>query len=128
MAYADVARNTGYYDDLAYMTRKGLITGNSRNQFRPQDPITRGEFADIMARMNQLIGKTQNTFPDVTDETPNAAAMRLMAEKGWLKGQADGTFRPNTPLTRAGIVVALNNEPNEMELSLPEAVARHLIP
>ncbi len=107
-AYADVARDADYYDDLAYMSRKGFITADSGNRFRPQDPMTRGEFADFVAKMNNLSGKPQTNFPDVTDETPHAAAIRLVAEKGWLKGQADGTFRPNAPMTRAEIVVALN--------------------
>ena len=107
-AYADVARDAGYYDDVAYMSRKGFITADSGNRFRPQDAITRGEFADIVAKMNKLSGKTQTNFSDVTDATPYAAAIRLVAEKGWLKAQADGTFRPNAPITRAEVVVAVN--------------------
>jgi hypothetical protein len=107
-AYADVLRGAEYYDDVAYMSKKGFITADSENRFRPQDPITRGEFADFMARMNTLKGEPKINFPDVTAETPNATAIRLVVEKGWLKAQADGAFRPNAPMTRVEVVVALN--------------------
>jgi hypothetical protein len=107
-AYADVVRDAAYYDDVGYMSKKGFITTGGGNRFRPQDAITRSEFAGLVARMNNLSGKPQANFPDVTDETPDAAAIRLVAEKGWLKAQADGTFHPNAPMARAEVVVALN--------------------
>ena len=107
-ALMSMCRGCAYFDDVAYMSSKGFITADSENRFRPQDAITRGEFADFVARMNKLGGKTQTHFPDVTDETPHAAAIRSVAEKGWLNGQADGTFRPNVPMTRVEVVVALD--------------------
>jgi hypothetical protein len=58
--------------------------------------------------MNKVDGKPQTKFSDVTDATPHAAAIRLVAERGWLKGQADGTFRPNAPMARVEVVVAVN--------------------
>lgn len=107
-AYVDVARDADYYDDVAYLSRKGVIHIVGGNRFRPDDPMTRGEFADFVTSMNHLSGKTQANFPDVTDETPYAVAIRLVVDKGWLKGQPDGTFRPNAPMTRAEVVAALN--------------------
>lgn len=105
--YSDVAPGASYYDDVAYMAMKKFITADG-NKFRPDDDITRGEFADFMARMNRLDVKSGDNFSDVTANMPHAEAIRSVAAQGWMKAGFDGSFQPDALMTRAEIVTAVN--------------------
>lgn len=117
-AFADVPRTAPWYDDVAYMSRKGVgnsweqpvkyIVGDSQNRFHPEAPITRGELASIMARMQGLKGKDGALPKDVHAEAPNAAEIRLVMRAGWMVSDQAGNFRPDAPATRAEFVVAVN--------------------
>ena len=116
--YVDVPRDAPYYDDVAYMSSKGIgntfvqpvkyVTGDTEKRFHPEAPISRGELAGIMARMQWLKGDDGPKLKDVTTETPNAAEIRRVAREGWLTGDEAGSFRPDAPVTRAEFVVAVN--------------------
>lgn len=106
--YSDVDPKAWYYDDLAYMTRKGLIGAAKGRAFEPEAPITRGVLASIMSRMNKLSGRADLKLADVTSTTPNALEIQHVAAKGWLTADSEGQFHPNDPVTRAEFVTAVN--------------------
>jgi hypothetical protein len=106
--YNDVDKKAWYYDDLAYMIRKGLIKAVEGKAFEPDAPITRGELAGIMSRMNKLAGHVDVKLQDVTSSTPNAAEIQYVAAKGWLTVDREGLFHPNDPVTRAQFVTSVN--------------------
>lgn len=116
--FADVSPNAPYFDDVAYMSSKGIgntrqqpvkyVVGDAENRFHPDAPITRGELASIMSRMQGLKGDNGPELKDVTDKTPHAAEIRRVAREGWLVADKDGAFRPDAPVTRAEFVVAVN--------------------
>jgi hypothetical protein len=117
-AFVDVPRTAPWFDDVAYMSRKGVgngweqpvkyVVGDDQNRFHPESPVTRGELASIMARMQGMKGK-EGAYPkDVRAGTPNADEIRLVARAGWLIANQAGAFRPDAPLTRAEFVVAVN--------------------
>ncbi len=56
-SFVDVKRDAPYFDDVAYMASKGLVAGDDAKRFHPDNPISRGELAAIMARMQGLKGK-----------------------------------------------------------------------
>jgi hypothetical protein len=107
-AFVDVPRNAPYFDDVAYMSSKGLVTADSDGRFHPDAPISRGELAAIMARMWALKGDDGPTLMDVTAGTPNAAEIRRVAREGWMTADKSGRFHPEAPVTRAEFVVAAN--------------------
>lgn len=41
------------------------------------------------------------TFPDVSPDHPQYIEIEMMTAAGMIRGQPDGTFRPDEPLTRA---------------------------
>ncbi|MBN1855067.1 MAG: S-layer homology domain-containing protein [Pirellulales bacterium] len=116
--FVDVPTNAPYYDDVAYMSSKGIgntweqpvkyVTGDAENRFHPEAAITRGELAAIMSRMQWLKGDDGSELKDVTADTPHAAEIRRVAREGWLSGDEAGSFRPDAPVTRAEFVVAAN--------------------
>ncbi len=116
--FVDVSPDAPYFDDVAYMSSKGIgntwaqpvkyVTADAENRFYPDRPISRGELAGIMARMQWLTGDDGPELTDVTADTPNAAEIRRVAREGWLIGDDAGSFRPTAPVTRAQFVVAVN--------------------
>jgi hypothetical protein len=116
--FVDVPKDSPYFDDVAYMSSKGIgntwaqpvkyVTADAQMRFHPESPISRGELAGIMARMQWLKGDDGPKFKDVTTDTPNAAEIRRAVREGWLTGDEAGSFRPDAPVTRAEFVVAAN--------------------
>jgi hypothetical protein len=106
--YTDVDRSAAYYDDLAYLTQKGLIGPAEGKAFAPDAAITRSDLAGILSRMNKLSGRVEVTLHDVTPTTPNAAEIRYVVAKGWLAADKEQQFHPANPVTRAEFVTAVN--------------------
>ena len=75
--------------------------------FRPTDNITRQEFATILYRIttNDATGVNVNLyadyvdFPDVTPEDWAIAYIGYAVASGYMKGDTEGTFRPNDNIT-----------------------------
>ena len=51
--------------------------------------------------------EVEKVFKDVDTERWSAEAIRWCAEKGYIKGYPDGTFRPEEPITREQLAVIL---------------------
>src|SRR5690606_10172241 len=107
-SYQDVAATHWSAQYLANVQQLGLMNGYPDGTFRPDQPVTRAEFANAVVRL--LDGKRGEHAYTVHDIEGHWAygSMRSMLEKGAMKGYPDGTFRPNAALTRAEAVSALN--------------------
>lgn len=95
------------------MTGLGIVQGRTATTFDPYAPITRAQFAAICARFDD--GKTQGgqTFTDIQGHWAQAYIERA-AELGWIKGFEDGTFRPDTYITRAQAMTMINRVLNRI--------------
>ena len=90
------------------MVNAGIITGYNDGTFRPNDPITRAEFATIAARFLSDPYSLQDQFYDTEGHWAEVYINRA-AEVGWINGYNDGSFRPNKAITRAEAVTLVNN-------------------
>lgn len=93
--------------EIATLTNAGILKGYSDGTFRPDAAITRAEFASIAARFDKLSGGNK-TFSDVPTNHWAYAAITSAAEKGWVNGYSDGTFRPSNAITRSEVVKITN--------------------
>lgn len=128
-AFVDVPRDAPYYDDVAYMSRKGIgntweqpvkyVTGDAENRFHPEALITRGGLASILARMQWLKGDNGPELKDINADTPHAAEIRQVVREGWLAADSSGNFRPDAPVTRAEFVSAVNRMTGRTTTTLP---------
>lgn len=78
------------------------IVGYPNGKFGPNNTITRAEATMIFARLS----RNQNAAPasyfsDVNSRDWHAKAVGIGIQEGFIKGYADGTFKPNQPMTRA---------------------------
>ena len=102
--FSDVAEDQWYYDYVLEAAELGIVKGNPDGTFKPNDQVTRADFALMTVRMLGVdedgLEFTTTAFTDVNDETYNAAAIQYCAEKGLIGGDGDGKFRPNDSITR----------------------------
>ena len=78
-AFVDVPRAAPYFDDIAYMSGKGLVTAGADKRFRPDALVTRGELAAIMARMQGLKEKEIPALKKVSSRAPVTRAEFVIA-------------------------------------------------
>ncbi len=111
--YTDVADSYWANTAISTMTGLGIVQGRTATTFDPYAPITRAQFAAICARFDD--GKTQGgqTFTDIQGHWAQAYIERA-AELGWIKGFEDGTFRPDTYITRAQAMTMINRVLNRI--------------
>lgn len=97
-----------WYDKaVGVMAGLDIIHGYTDGTFRPDKQITRAEFVTIASNFDTLTdGKC--TFSDVSAGFWAAPHIATAAERGWITGFSDGTFRPNSKITRAEAVTILN--------------------
>ncbi|WP_346291202.1 S-layer homology domain-containing protein [Sphaerothrix gracilis] len=109
-----------FVDQLA---ARSLIRGFPDGTFRPNQQVTRAEFAALVtASFNTGSSGTQTRFSDVSTRFWARQAIYQAQAQGFISGFPDGTFRPNQPLTRIQAIVALANG-----LKLGQANANQLI-
>ncbi|MBD2665965.1 S-layer homology domain-containing protein [Richelia sinica] len=92
------------------LVNKGLITGFPDGTFQPATPITRAQYAALIAKTFQLSPSQKlNQFVDVRPDFWAASAIASAAESGFLTGFPDGTFRPGQNLTKVQALVSMVN-------------------
>lgn len=87
------------YRAIAAVVDEGIFPKGTK--FRPYEPITRGEMAQVLVNAFDLKGTTQKEFKDVSANNPYYKAIKTLAASNITTGYEDGTFKPSTPLTRA---------------------------
>lgn len=89
---------------VADLWRQGVIQGRDPHSFAPNSQITRAEFTKIMLLLFHYQVPTVATkaiFSDVEGNEWYAPYLEQAYEEGVVIGFTDGTFRPNSYITRA---------------------------
>ena len=102
------ANNAWYSDEINYAVAKGFIKGYSDGTFKPNQAITRAEFAQMISVFVKNGYPGTGSFKDVKGHWASDAISALYGNKN-IKGYSDGTFKPNQKLTRAEAVTILNS-------------------
>lgn len=93
---------------INYVVAKGLISGYPDGTFKPNESITRAEFAQMISGYVKNEKKGSSDFQDVKDHWAKDAIEKLYGNKN-VTGYPDGTFKPNAKITRAEAVTILNS-------------------
>ena len=90
--------------EIIKMKAMNYVNGSS-GMFRPDDNITRAEFVSMAARVIGLdtSGTFNIIFSDVKSFDWFYADVYAAAKNGIVKGYGDGSFKPNSPITRQEI-------------------------
>jgi hypothetical protein len=108
--FTDVQDGMWHNSAISVMCNMGILKGNLDGTFRPNDPITRGEFAAIAARFALVMQMALTKDLRFNDIEGHWAAEDIIyaAEIGWVNGYPDGRFEPNNDITRAEAMTLVN--------------------
>ncbi|WP_277471315.1 MULTISPECIES: S-layer homology domain-containing protein [unclassified Paenibacillus] len=91
------------------LASKLIITGTSDTAFSPSQAVTRAEFAALITRSLGLATVSSGTiFSDVNAGAWYADAVHTAAAAGLITGYTDGSFKPNSPITRQEMAAILS--------------------
>jgi len=87
---------------------RGIVKGYEDGTFKPENPIKRCEFAALMNRTFGFVEKAEVNFSDIEGTEWFVEDIAKAVAAGYMKGDAEGTFRPNDPIARqeAALVLA----------------------
>jgi hypothetical protein len=105
--FSDVDYNDWFRQSVAYLAHYKIIQGYPDGTFKPNNSITRAEFATMISGFAELNIVSFNKFPDVEDHWA-VGYINSAAEGGWVSGYPDGTFRPEDFITRAEVISVIN--------------------
>ncbi|MFX3634466.1 MAG: Ig-like domain-containing protein [Candidatus Pristimantibacillus sp.] len=94
---------------IQMLANKYIVEGRTSTKFEPQKSITRGEFASYIAKGLGLTGNKSaaSKFKDVNSSTVMGAYIGAASEAGIVMGNTDGTFKPNSPISRQEMAVMM---------------------
>lgn len=99
--FTDVPADAYYYEAVTKMTAAGLFSGVTNTTFCPNDPMTRGMLVTVLYRMEGTPeAEPTEKYTDVPETAYFAKAVAWADANGIVYGNTDGTFRPNSPITR----------------------------
>ena len=105
--FRDVKPGVWYEDAVQYVYENGLMQGTAGNVFSPAAASNRGMIAAILYRLEESPKVGTPPFTDVPSDAYCADAAAWAAKKEIVQGYEDGTFRPNTPVTRQQLAAML---------------------
>ncbi len=94
-----------YIQNLA---SKGIIAGFEDGTFRPNQPVSRAQFAAIINKAFTPAPQRDNTrFADVSTKSWAAASIQTAYQGGFLQGYPGNKFLPEQPIPKVQVLVSL---------------------
>lgn len=107
--FADVASHWAK-DDVNDMGSRLIINGVSDTAFEPDRDITRAEFMTIVVRALGIMrsGEGTDAFDDINADDWYYDAVSIAKSYGLTNGNGDGTFTPNSKITREAAMTIIS--------------------
>ncbi|MBQ4505604.1 MAG: S-layer homology domain-containing protein, partial [Firmicutes bacterium] len=105
--FSDVETGKWYSNAIGFMVEQGILSGYTDGTFRPNQEITRAEFATIATKFEELTVGGDHKFSDVPETSWAYTFINFAAERGYVSGYSDGTFRPGKSITREEVATVL---------------------
>ncbi|MFM5896038.1 MAG: DUF1565 domain-containing protein, partial [Dolichospermum sp.] len=110
VAFKDV--QTGYWAKayIEALASQGIIAGFPDGNFKPNEPVTRAQFAAIINKaFKPSATRKAITFKDVKSNYWGYGAIQAASSSPFLTGYPDLTFKPEQQIPRVQAIVALAN-------------------
>jgi hypothetical protein len=107
--FSDLPTTYWAYPFIAELSKRGMITGFQDGSFRPEQPVTRAEYATLISKVLPSAQQAQIPFSDVPPEFWGAPAIDEAVKTGFLRGYPDATFQPRQPITKLQVLLSLAN-------------------
>ena len=108
-SFSDVTPANWFYWYIVWAYTEGLVLGYEDGTFRPNAPITRQEYAAMVARTGEVLEAGDLDYGDVDTISEWALNYVYTAfENGWMIGDQNDNFRPRANILRAEVATATN--------------------
>lgn len=109
VSFVDVPPNFWARPYIDALATRGIIRGFTDKYFRPDQPVTRAEFAAILqaAFDKNVVGQRVSEFQDIPADFWAAPAIDRATNDKFLKGYPGNVFRPTQEIPRVQTLVAL---------------------
>jgi hypothetical protein len=89
--------------------QQGIMQGDPNGNFRPIENLTREEFAAILVKALKLnlVASDTTSFHDVQVHSWAHNAIETVSQLGYMKGDGNGIFRPQDPISREEVSAIL---------------------
>ncbi len=99
--YTDIKADDWFYDDVLYVTSKGLMEGTGNGKFSPEISTDRAMLVTVLWRLEgSPVVDNPVDFLDVADGLWYSDAIDWASANGIVNGYGDGRFGPTDTITR----------------------------
>lgn len=90
------------------LAARGILSGFENGTFRPNQPVTRAEFAaQLQKAFDQKVVVPAPNYQDVPNNFWGASAIQEATRSGFLRGYPGNVFRPNQRIAKVEALVSL---------------------
>ena len=108
--FSDVSSNYWAAQFIQQLSQRGVIAGFPDGSFRPEEPVTRAQFAAMVNKAFQKAQERQTiNFTDVPSNYWASSAIGQAYTIGFLSGYPGNRFEPNQAIPREQVLVSLAN-------------------
>ena len=127
--FSDIDRDI-YKNEIKEAVGLGFIAGFKDNTFHPTDSLTREQLVSMIYGALETLNSVNlesptsvptQPYPDVDSSRWSASKIQWAKENDLVKGYPDGSFRPDTPVTRAELITVLENAAKFAKMKQGEA-------
>jgi uncharacterized surface protein with fasciclin (FAS1) repeats len=110
--FSDVASDYWANPFIQALAQRNIIVGFSDRTFKPEQPVTRAEFAAMIQKafnQNSVRQLPQGGFSDVPANYWAAGAIQKAYETGFMSGYPQNRFQPNQRIAKVDAIVSLSS-------------------
>lgn len=101
--FSDIDASAPYYQQVQLLAALGVISGDPDGSFRPNDSLTRSEFAKLAVHLldkqdEAVAGAQTSAFSDLPPDHWALRYINYCVKNGLILGYPDGTFHPDETL------------------------------
>ena len=106
--FSDVPKDSREYKILIIIATRGIISGYEDGTFRPENPVTRAEFASMLEKTFDAKKVAESLkFGDIPADYWAVGAIDEATQTGFLKGYPQQIFQPTQKIPRVQVLVSL---------------------
>jgi hypothetical protein len=107
--FPDLPPDYWAYPFVAELARRGIISGFEDGTFRPDQPVTRAQYASLLSEVLTDAQQNPLAFADVPVGFWGKPAIDESVKSGFLKGYPNTTFQPDQPISHLEVLLSLAN-------------------
>jgi hypothetical protein len=108
VSFPDIPQNFWAASFITALAQRNIIEGYPDNTFRPEQPVTRAEFAAMVEKAFPSRSSTPIlNFADLPTNYWGRTAIAQAVQSGFMNGYPDNQFRPDQQIAKEQAIVAL---------------------